>query len=96
MRGALLLYEFVSADSPNLFVVTAHPDPAKIPEPARACVREWVFTREFKLGDRSHSARLTESIIAQIAAAGYQVYGNRHDAPRSVPSPDMATRAWPW
>ena len=73
------LYEFVSADSPSLFVVTAHA--ARIAAAALACCREWVFRRQFLLGDRTLSAELEASIRNQIAEVGYQIFVNRSPAP---------------
>ena len=75
--GSVDYYEFVSADTPSLFLATAHPDRDKIPGAALASCREWVFSRRFKLADGSHSPELNASIAAQVAAVGYLVYVKR-------------------
>ena len=48
-------YEFVCAGWPALCVVTAYPDPVRIPDAALVCCERWVFSRSFKLGDGSHT-----------------------------------------
>ena len=64
-------FEFVSAGSRALVVVTRHRDPARMPDAARACCPRWEYARAFRLGDGSHTAAEDAAIQAQVAAVGY-------------------------
>ena len=68
------LHEFVSADSPTLFVAVREADPALIPAAAGVCCRQWVYGRPFRPGDGSHSREMADSLVTQIATVGYLIY----------------------
>jgi hypothetical protein len=67
-------YEFVCRGTPSMFVATAHEDPARIPDAAQVCCREWRFVREFRLGDGTHSVPLDDAIRARVTADGYHIF----------------------
>jgi hypothetical protein len=86
-------YEFVCAGTPSMSVVTADPDPARIPDAAWVCCREWKYSRTFRLGDGSHDAAVDATIQARVAAEGYHILCKSPVNLLRVPAPRVGRSA---
>ena len=70
-------HEFVCAGAPTLFLVTAAPEPDRIPGAAQQCCLKWTYVRSIRLGDGSLTPDLETAIKVGVASEGYHIHIRR-------------------